>query len=134
VSYAAALAVAHEIRQQVGNIDVMAKGCHGKTLVETQDLVAAKASQEAARFENALEADYVRNVVRESFEAIERAIEEDSEEWKAIVPGKPLLHAFASRANLHHARAKTLYIHAASTSGREPFRELTEIFASFAAE
>jgi len=132
ISYAAALAVSHDLRQRVGNVDLMAKESHGKTVGEIQDLIAARAGDEIRRLGDELDADAVRESVRRHFEAIEQAVEDDDETWKALVPGKPLLNTFASKMRLHPARAKALYLQTAATSSVDPFLEITEIFRGFA--
>lgn len=47
------------------------------------------------------------------------------------MPGRPLVNAFAHRAGLQAARARTMYIRAAASSERNPFAEVLAIFDSF---
>jgi hypothetical protein len=132
VSYTVALAVASRLRLAAGNVDAMAKNCHRKTLDETQGLVAAKANEESARLERVLDEGAVRTAVEELFETIGRAVEDDDELWKDLVPGKQVLAAFAARAQVKPGRAKSIYVNAARTSDRRPFIEIESIFAAFA--
>ncbi|MEP7033163.1 MAG: hypothetical protein ABI879_04185 [Actinomycetota bacterium] len=67
VSYAAALTVAYEIRQSVGNVDVMPSDCHGKSVDEVAGLIADRVSSESRRAASALDAGVVENRVREIF-------------------------------------------------------------------
>lgn len=134
VSYATTLAVASRLRLEAGNVDAMAKDCHGKTLEQTQQLVIAQASQESDRVADVLDRDGVSRAVAEHYERLSQAIEDDSEDWKAMVPGKQVLSAFASQANLSAGRAKTMYIAAThAESPHQPFKEIQDIFAAFMA-
>lgn len=66
ISYAASLAAQHELRTLVGNVDVMPKGSHGKTLTEIQDLVGRRAGEEIDRVRAALNPSHVAVVVERS--------------------------------------------------------------------
>lgn len=131
VSYAASLAAQHELRMLVGNVDVMPKGSHNKALVEVQGLVAQRAREEIDRVRGALDSANVGAVVERSYLTIQDALDRDDESWKALVPGRPLVNAFAHKAGLSEARAKTMYIRAAPASDREPFAEIIAIFDDF---
>lgn len=58
---------------------------------------------------------------------------EDSDDWKALIPGKPVLARFAAVANLSLARAKSLYIDAVQRDGHAPFKEIEELFEEMSA-
>jgi predicted ATPase len=133
VSYAVALAASSSLRRQVGNVDLMPKDCHGKTVAETQALFSTAAEGELERVKTVLESDSVSQEVEKTFEQLQKAIEVDSEEWKTLIPGKPVLATFASDAGLSPARAKSLYIDKAVTSGRQPFEEITTLFDAMSA-
>ncbi len=132
ISYATALASSYEIRQHVGSVDLMPKNCHNLTLQETQDAVIACASAEQLRVDSALDQGTVRQIVQRNYEAIEKAVSDDNDEWKSLVPGKPLLGTFAGKANLQLGRAKTIYIRAAAESPQQPFQDIFDIFQTFA--
>jgi ABC-type polar amino acid transport system ATPase subunit len=133
VSYAVALAVASRLRLAAGNVDAMAKNCHGKSLEETQALVAERARSESTRINQALDENRVATAVAEMYAEVSKAVEEDAESWKDLVPGKQVLAAFAARAQLKPGRAKSMYLSAARTSDRQPFDEIERIFAAIAA-
>ena len=133
VSYAVALAASSSLRRQVGNVDLMPKGCHGKTVAETQALFSTAAEGELERVKTVLESGSVSQEVEKTFEKLEKAIEADSEEWKGLIPGKPVLATFASDAGLSPARAKSLYIDKSATSDRQPFEEITALFDAMSA-
>lgn len=134
VSYAASLAAQNELRLLVGNVDVMPKDCSGKTLAEVQRLVGHRAADEVARIGSALDPAVVTAVVERAYSAIARALEDDDDAWKALVPGRPLLNSFAAKTGLRPARAKNLYLNAATSSTRRPFAEVEAIFDDFTRE
>jgi energy-coupling factor transporter ATP-binding protein EcfA2 len=132
-SYAVSLAMASRLRLAAGNVDAMARQSHGKSVTETQELVAMRARSEVARIAGVLDETQVREAVRELYDNISQGIEADDETWKSLVPGKPVLAAFASRAQVNRARAKAMYLSAAAESERRPFQEIEDTFAMFAA-
>lgn len=132
VSYATALAAASHLRQSVGNLDAMPSGCHAKTLDDLQTLIRVQVTGEKARMDNTLDPSAVESWVEAYFNRLSLSLQEDSEEWKNLIPGKPLFATFASKAGLNPSRAKTLYLNAALESEREPFSEIIDIFNEFA--
>lgn len=133
VSYAASLSASHALRVSVGNVDVMPKGCHGRSLDETQNLMAECARAETVRVNAALDEQAVHRIVESSYVALQTSLENDDEQWKALIPGKPLLASFASKAGVTTPRAKSMYLHAARQSEASPFVEVDAIFSRFAA-
>ena len=83
--------------------------------------------------DNALDPSVVGAWVETYFNRLSQSLQEDSEEWKNLIPGKPLFATFASKAGLTPSRAKTLYLNVALESEREPFSEIIDIFNEFAA-
>lgn len=128
VSYAVALAASSSLRRQVGNVDLMPKGCHKKSLADTKNMFAITASNELDRVKAVLASDAVSQEVEDTFSKLEKAIADDSDDWKTLIPGKPVLAKFAASANLSPARAKTLYIDRASSSDSQPFKGIVELF------
>jgi ABC-type lipoprotein export system ATPase subunit len=133
VSYAVALSASSSLRRQVGNVDLMPKECHNKSVAEATELFTEKASAELDRVKSVLDGDGVTKEVEDSFNRLEKAIEDDSDDWKALIPGKPVLAGFAKSAGLSPARAKTLYIAKALISETKPFAEIIEIFDAMSA-
>lgn len=132
VSYAAALHTASKLRASVGNLDVMPKDCHGKTLAELQDLLVTKVQRERARVEQCLGKADLQSWMEEYFAELTTSLGKDSDKWKALIPGKPLLGIFANRVGLNISRVKTLYLNTALDSDRQPFAEIVAIFEHFA--
>jgi len=133
VSYASALAVASAVRLEAGNVDAMAKSCHGKTVEETQALVGSRAAEELERLGTVLDADAVNAKVATTYAELATAVANDDESWKALVPGKQILGTFAGRAQVKESRAKAMYLDAAAKSDRRPFEEIERLFDEFAA-
>ncbi len=132
VSYATALYLAARIRAVVGSVDALPAGCNEKTLDQLQDLVQEQIAGELVRVQVELDAGKVRDIVADYFSRLVQSLEDDSEEWKALIPAKPLLARFASEAGLRAPQAKTLYLNVGLASDRAPFSDILSIFQSFA--
>lgn len=132
VSYATALAVASKLRLSVGNVDIMPADCHGKDADQLTALIRNQASSETGRVAATLDPETIRANIEAYFEGLSRSLANDTDDWKALIPGKPLLGQFASKAGVPMARAKLLYINAAEAAGRTPFQEIFEILTDFA--
>jgi len=128
VSYAVALAASSSLRRKVGNVDLMPKDVHGKSSADTQALFRTVAEAELGRVSAVLTGDEVRREVEETFTKLETALERDSDEWKALIPGKQVLAVFAAQAQVSLPRAKTLYIGQAAKSQQNPFQEIIDLF------
>jgi hypothetical protein len=128
VSYAVALAASSSLRRKVGNLDLMPKDVHGKTSSDTQALLRTAAEAELDRVSAILAGDEVRREVEETFTKLETALERDSDEWKALIPGKQVLAVFAAQAQVSLPRAKALYVGQAATSEQSPFQEIIDLF------
>jgi hypothetical protein len=133
ISYASALAVAAEFRLNVGNVDLMPDDCHGKSDMELVALLAAKTGYERTRVLSALDDVAIADAAAGYYRALSDSLTNDTDDWKALIPGKPLLGMFAAKANVPTSRAKTMYINAVEGSGLDPFRDILDIFAAFAA-
>jgi energy-coupling factor transporter ATP-binding protein EcfA2 len=132
-SYAVALAASFELRELVGNIDVMPKDCGGKGLAELCELIGAKAVRESARTADILKQDRIEATVTEYYKRLQDSFANDTDYWKQAIPGKAVLNIFAARARFPVGRLKTAYIRAAETAPTNPFDEVIQIFARFAA-
>jgi hypothetical protein len=131
LSYATALFASRRLRQQVGNVDAMPKACHGKSLDEVQSLIRAKAEVELARVQAALTPEEIEQIVAEVYGRMEQALA-DGAAWKTEIPGKALVAQFASRAGVSPGRAKSMYLNAVHSSGRDTFADIVAIFERFA--
>jgi len=130
-SYAAALQVAADVRAAVGNVDIMPSNCQGLTTNELVKLFEATVAAEILRTGKSLEMARIKSRIRKGHAALMRAVQSEGDDWKALVPGKPLLGKFASRANIPVGRAKRLYIQVALARGGI-FDDLIELFREFA--
>jgi hypothetical protein len=66
-----------------------------------------------------------------TYERLERSLADD-DAWKAEIPGKALVAKFANRAGVSPGRAKSMYLNAVHSSGRDTFAEVA-LFERFAA-
>lgn len=130
VSYAVALQVAAEFRDRLGNLDLMPKGCHAMQADELADAMKAKAVLERARLASTVDEAEVGARVLALHQAFAEAVRDGS--WKTMLPGRPILGEFASRAGLNQSRLKVSYIRIAERMANGPFGDLVEIFRSFA--
>ena len=127
VSYTISLTVSALLRSKVGNIDLMPKDCHSKSKEEIEIMLLEKASQESKRVENEL--IEVKVKIKEINDRIQSSLK--TNEWKNLVPGKPILNHFANKAKLPIGRAKKLYINYVLDQNKDTFNEIIEIFKSF---
>ena len=132
ISYATALAVSSQLRRSFGNIDLMPSGCHGKTLPDLQQLLVQEVSKERSRAASALDDVTANAMAAEYFGKLTASLDQDTEEWKNLIPGKALLGMFAGQATLQLSRAKTLYLNAGLESKHRPFAEILDRFEHFA--
>lgn len=133
VSYATALHTASSLRMEAGNVDMMPKNCHDKSLGDVQQLLVDVAETETKRLGSALDPGEVTSRAAEYYNRLTTSLDDDSDEWKALIPGKPLVNRFAGAAGLHVSRAKTLYIRRAHDAPLNPFQEILDIFEEFSA-
>lgn len=131
VPYATSLMVSKHIRDMVGNVDIMAKGCHDKSKDELSLLIDGQRKKEEERITIAFSAENLKTLTSEIFDRLESSIKNDSEVWKTDLPGKPILKIFCNKANIQDGRFKTLYIHEAEKQNANPFQEIIDIFGNF---
>lgn len=132
VSYAVALSVSREFRLGVGNVDLMPKACHGRAEDEVAALLVDSAKTERGRVSQTLEEAQVAVSAQKHFRELAAYLAADDARWKDLIPGKPLLAKFASKANIDLPRLKTAYVHAAEKVEVNPFTEIHSIFDGFA--
>ena len=131
LSYAAALKLSNERRRAVGNVDIMLKGCQGKSKEELTQKVADLSRVEGERVMNILDKDDVSERFVSIYGELEKSFEGGSDEWKSEIPGKPVLKTFCNRASIPSGRLKTLYIQEAENMEDNPFIEIMETFEQF---
>ncbi|MCK1615433.1 ATP-binding protein [Bradyrhizobium sp. 159] len=131
LSYAAALVVSAHFRERAGNVDLMPKGCQGKTTDELIALFEAEAASERLRLSEALAADDIAAFTRQTMTGLEASLLDGT--WKEKVPGRPILQIFCSNKHcgLDFGRFKNAFVKAAQDTASSPFAEIGEIFARF---
>ncbi len=87
---------------------------------------------EATRCGHSLDKSVVDKMVSDEFLRLISALDTDSEAWKSLIPGRPILKRFAAHIKQNYGTLKRLYILAARTSQPDPFVVIREIFAEFA--
>jgi hypothetical protein len=112
----------------------MVKDCIGMSVDDLVGQLVARVRHEQNRIASLLQPGEVESYARTTAKKLQNSLDQDTEEWKALVPGKPLLNMFAGRAKFDSARLKTAYIREAEQRPVNPFREVIDIFASFAVE
>jgi hypothetical protein len=132
VPYAVALNVGAKFRDLVGNVDIMPKSIQGLRAEELADLMVQKARSEIDRVGTVISDGPTRDAVLTTMARLHAAVDNDDDQWKVDIPGRPVLHTFANRANMDPGRLKLLYVAAAADGDERPFGELFDIFGSFA--
>jgi ABC-type cobalamin/Fe3+-siderophores transport system ATPase subunit len=129
VSYATALTVAARYREEFGNLDLMVKGCHGKTIQELSDLVSKRIGDETARFSATANKTNVLATLEATFKDMEQSLTNDS--WKELIPGKSIVDRFASEAGVQPGRLKVRFLAECEHVSPHPFIDVIQIFADF---
>lgn len=132
IAYAAALTTSSYFREQVGNLNIMAKDCHAMSIDDLVKQLVTRGVEEQSRIASSLQPEAVEGYARAIARRLQDSLDQDTDEWKALIPGKPLLNMFASRAKLDSARLKTAYIREAEKKPVNPFQEVIDVFSSFA--
>ena len=58
-------------------------------------------------------------------------MDSDNDEWKNLIPGRPILNHFAAKAKLPIGRAKKLYINYVLDKKKNTFNDIEKIFELF---
>ncbi len=132
VSHATALLVASRLRAEAGNVDAMPSGCHDKSLDELQGLIQAQVTNELTRIQGQLDSSAVRQLTSDYHDRLLQSLKNDTDEWKSLIPGKPLLASFFPTTGLRPPQAKALYLNVGLASDRAPFADVIQIFQSIA--
>jgi hypothetical protein len=131
ISYAAALSTAAYFREEIGNVDLMPKACNGKNIAELTALIFVRANEERVRIGKELDDAKIKQHVQNTMHKIEDSLARDTEDWKALVPGRVILKAFCSKTPLHYNGFRTAFINAAENVPTNPFGDIIEIFGQF---
>jgi len=132
ISYSAALITSAHFREKVGNIDILPKGCHSKTIEELQQLMSESVEKERTRFNAAVTEDVIKQFTSETMRSLQASF--DTDKWKELIPGRTVLKVFCSSryANFDFGRFKVGYLKAASDGKiSDPFSSVKAIFREF---
>lgn len=132
IPYAAALIVANARRRAAGNVDVMLKGCQGKSLTELVSMFSERAAKEEERVREALDQGDIARAVNAVYQRLEDEVTTGNVNWKNDIPGKAIFSAFCARARIPEGRLKMLYVQEAERAQTNPFSEIIDIFSTFA--
>lgn len=132
ISYSVALSIAASVRMAVGNVSLMPKDCHDKSVSELQASVSDCIGAESQRIGDTLNVEKVKAEIEEQFQRVQKSLDEDTDEWRQLLPGRPLFGEFVSLTGLGMSQAKTMYIREAAESSPSPFQDIENIFRAFA--
>ncbi|MGF1630267.1 MAG: AAA family ATPase [Kiloniellaceae bacterium] len=130
LSYATSLVVSAKIRLAVGNVDLMPKSCHEKSLDELLILFQQRFEEEQKRVGVAMDKDALLELARETYRDLEASIS-NGDAWKVSIPGRPILRKLAGKVRIDTGRLKVMYIKEAEQCSMSPFDEIISIFSSF---
>jgi predicted ATPase len=132
ISLATARTVATKFRLNIGNLNIMPKGNSvGKSADELAQLMVERAANELGRINGTVDPTAIESEVRNTYAVLEQSLNDDTETWKVIIPGRPLLNALARDAGLNVGHLKTLYIAEADKHTPHPFADIIAIFEQF---
>ena len=131
VSYAAALSTAAYFREEMGNVDLMPKGCNGKTAPELVNLLLIRSKEERSRLAWQLDDARITKHVENTMQRLEKSLAADTDDWKALIPGRVILKVFCSKTPLQYNNFRTAYINTAELVRTNPFADIIAIFDNF---
>lgn len=131
VSYAAALATSVQVREEVGNVDILPRGCHEKSFEDLSRLVSARLGSERNRMAASQDEAAVCSLLEGNFLRYQALLAGEGDEWKVEMPGRPVLDRFANLAGLEAGRFKRIYLDYALKAKPEVFADIFEIFDGF---
>ena len=129
IPYAAALSASAKFRHKIGNVDIMLKGCDGKTIDDLTDMAKRKITQEMERIQHGLADEQVILFLRQRHESLTEMLE--GNEWKNEIPGKHVLNTFCSKVSVKPGQMRNVYVREALKSEKNPFAEIIQIFRDF---
>jgi hypothetical protein len=132
IPYAVALKIGAHVRQRAGNVSVVAKQCQGMALEQLTATLKSQVSAEQARLDGVLDLTSVSRRVEHEFAEITTSLDNDTDVWKTLIPGKPLIARFANFVGLKPGHAKSLYVNRAKLADHDPFEDIVAIFDRFA--
>lgn len=131
ISYSTALTVSAYLRNEVGNLTAMPKGCNNKEKNELVGLIKGQSDSETKRINTILEETKVKELTESTFDGLTKTLDEDTDDWKSLIPGRPLLNQFANNAQISVGRLKTLFLREAEQCAPNPFADVINCFEHF---
>lgn len=132
LGYAVGLVVSKNIRDAVGNVDIMQKGTHQMDVSSLADAFSSGADSERQRVTSALQRDNISKTVEDTYEMFHDLLSKPNGAWKSEFPGKVVLARFCSKACIQESRLKNLYLARSKIETVNPFQDVIKIFQSFA--
>lgn len=129
LSYATALIISARFREHFGNLDLMVKGCHNKSLSELTTLIDDRAASEVNRFTQSVDKDLLGQAITTTYDTLKNSLTDNT--WKIQIPGKPILEQFAAVAKMSSSRLKLKFLHEAENVSEHPFQDVIDIFSYF---
>ena len=99
--------------------------------IELLLLQVAGAQDECARVGAAISDADIAAVHADIVANMTRTLDASGDEWKTVLPGKPIFNSFANQSRLQASRLKQAYIRAALKREPSPFYDIIEIFGGF---
>ena len=131
ISYGTALIVAAEVRDAVGNVDLMPKASHNRSPDVLKNLFTEQAQKEEKRVKAALGVGDLEKLIEKTHKSLTQSIDGSGDKWKELIPGKPLVSIFASKIGMNVGRLKNAYIKSAENINPNPFQDILDIFEGF---
>lgn len=131
IPYTISLTVSSLIRTTAGNINIMVKKCHETDINVLEKSIVENSNEEIQRINQLLEQTKIKKYINEISSKLKLSFEDENDEWKKLIPGKPILNKFISSTGLGLGRAKNLYINEIMKKGHNDFDEIIEIFNGF---
>ena len=132
LGHAVSLVVSKKIRDAAGNVDAKPKNCHEMDCNTLVDAFSKEAETEKKRVASALDNACVRQLVEDTYQEFEDLLASSGDAWKNKFPGKQILSHFCNKAREEEHRLKNLYIRKSFEANTNPFKEIIDIFCSFA--
>jgi len=129
IGYATSLIVSRTIWKAAGNVKIIPNATDATEDSLTQ-LMIDTADKEAARIQQVLDKGKVESMTRDIFQRLTKSLQ-TNDDWKTVIPAKPILKSFLSEAGIKEAHIKALYIKKAKEQPNDPFDEIRKIFDYF---
>lgn len=130
VPYAVALNVNATVRESAGNVSVMPKGTMPSSADDLVRAATDRVDDEMIRVSASLDPSSIEPLIRSEFKRLTDALDADDPIWKFDIPGRVILHKFASVAAIQPGRLKQMYLKA-SSDFPGTFADIENIFLSF---